>query len=169
VSAPDFSRMVKARHLPPGPLTLEASKTERTALAERFGVVAVDGLRAEVTLSPDKQAVVADGRLRADLVQNCAVSGEDFPTRIDEPLALRFVPPSAHPPEEEIEFDADEPDEIEYEGEAFDLGEAVAQTLALAIDPYARGPNADAVRKEVGLTGEGEAGPFAALAALKKM
>jgi uncharacterized metal-binding protein YceD (DUF177 family) len=156
--------MVKARHLPPGPLTLEASETERAALAERFGVVTVDRLRAEVTLTPDKQAIVAEGRLRADLVQNCAVSGEDFPTRIDEPLALRFVPPSAHPPEEEIEFDADEPDEIEYGGEAFDLGEAVAQTLALAIDPYAIGPEADRARAEAGLsTDDQPRGPLADL------
>lgn len=169
MSAPEFSRMVKARHLPAKPMVLEATAEERAALAERFGVVAIDGLRAEVVLRPDKQAIVAEGRFSARLVQNCAVSTEDFPVTVEEPLALRFVPPAADGPEEEIELDADAYDEIEYEGGSFDLGEAVAQTLGLAIDPYARGPDADAVRKAAGLIEEGAAGPLAeALAALKK-
>jgi hypothetical protein len=44
----------------------------------------------------------------------------------------------------------------------------MAQSLALAIDPYATGPEAERVRKEAGLLGEAASGPFAALAALKK-
>jgi hypothetical protein len=44
----------------------------------------------------------------------------------------------------------------------------VAQSLALAIDPYIVGPNGRAVRKKAGLLDEAAAGPFAALAALKK-
>ena len=43
----------------------------------------------------------------------------------------------------------------------------VRKTLALAIDPYAVGPEAERVRKEV-LSDEAASGPFAALAALKK-
>ncbi|MEM8726635.1 MAG: DUF177 domain-containing protein, partial [Pseudomonadota bacterium] len=69
-----------------------------------------------------------------------------------------------------IELDAEDCDEIEYAGDMFDLGEAVAQTLGLAIDPYAEGPNADAARKAAGIVEEGEQdGPLAAaLTALKK-
>ena len=60
-------------------------------------------------------------------------------------------------------------DEIFYEGDSFDLGEAVAQSLALAIDPFACGPDADRVRQEKGLSADDQpSGPFAALAALKK-
>ena len=59
-------------------------------------------------------------------------------------------------------------DEIEYEGTQFDLGEQIAQTLSLAIDPYATGPNAERVRKQAGLGDEAGSGPFAALAALRK-
>jgi hypothetical protein len=44
----------------------------------------------------------------------------------------------------------------------------VAQSLALAIDPYAVGPNAEQARKDGGLLDPGAAGPFAALAALKR-
>ena len=50
---------------------------------------------------------------------------------------------------------------------ALDLGEAIAQSLALAVDPFATGPGAEQARKEAGLMDEGAAGPFAALAALK--
>ena len=59
-------------------------------------------------------------------------------------------------------------DEIPFEGHVFDLGEAVAQSLALAIDPYAVGPNAEQARKDAGIGDEAASGPFAALAALKK-
>ena len=154
MTAPEFSRSVKARHLPTAPLVLEPNAEERAALARRFGVVAVDSARAEVSLSPDKFAVRVDGTLTADLVQTCAVSGENFPVRIEEPLALRFVPPSDAPSEEEIELDSSEEDEIEYTGDSFDLGEAVAQSLALAIDPYACGPEAETIRKEAGISGD---------------
>ena len=73
---------------------------------------------------------------------------------VDVPLALRFVPaapPRAVENEEEIELSADECDEIEYEGDSFDLGEALAQTLGLAIDPYATGPGAEAARQAAGI------------------
>src|SRR5690606_36231133 len=167
VTAPEFSRPIDARHLPTAPLALSASAEERAALAARFGLVSIDRLEAEVTLTPDGEAVAASGRLRAAIVQSCAVSGEDLPVEIDEPIALRFVP-SAPVTEEEVELEADELDEIEFDDHGFDLGEAVAQTLALAIDPYAVGPDAEKVRKEAGLLDEGAAGPFAALAALQQ-
>ena len=58
--------------------------------------------------------------------------------------------------------------EIAFEGDDIDLGEAVAETLGLAIDPYARGPDAEAARRAAGLSDEdAPTGPFAALAALK--
>jgi hypothetical protein len=44
----------------------------------------------------------------------------------------------------------------------------VAQSLSLAVDPYAAGPNAEQARKDAGLGDEAASGPFAALAALKK-
>ena len=70
-------------------------------------------------------------------------------------------------PEEEIELSADACDEIDYTGLTFDLGEALAQTLALAIDPFAQGPDADRARVQHGLAGETGGGAFAALAAFK--
>jgi uncharacterized metal-binding protein YceD (DUF177 family) len=167
MSAPEFSRLVDRRHLPTQPLRLVADEAARKALAKRFSLVAVNRLEANVSLEADGDAVNAEGSLTADIVQSCAVTGDDLPVKIAEPLALRFVPEST-PAAEEVELTEEELDEIAYSGTTFDLGEAVSQSLALAIDPYATGPGAEEVRKEKGLSDEAASGPFAALAALKK-
>jgi uncharacterized metal-binding protein YceD (DUF177 family) len=166
---PEFSRWFDVRTLSERPVTLTASTAEREALARRFGLLAVDRLEAELTLRREKEVVAVTGQLTASVVQSCAVSGEPLPVTIEEPIALEFVPATrSHRPDEEIELAAQDCDQIEFTGSNVDLGEAVAQSLALAIDPYATGPQADAARARHGLLGEEAAGPFAALAALKK-
>jgi uncharacterized metal-binding protein YceD (DUF177 family) len=167
VSAPEFSRPVDERQITAKPIELEATAEERKALARRFALVAIKSLKAKVALERAGEALMARGRLSAAIVQSCAVSGEDLSVAIEEPLALRFVP-AALPEEEEVELEEGDLDEIPFEGHIFDLGEAVAQSLVLAIDPYAVGPEAERVRKEAGLSDESVSGPFAALAALKK-
>lgn len=165
----EFSRVVRLHQITGKPVVLQPDKPEMAALAQRFALAAVHRLKAEVTLVADGAIVTATGRLLADILQHCAVSGEEFPVHIDEQLALRFVPESRAPKEEELEIQAEDCDEIFYRGESFDLGEAVAQGLGLAIDPFARGPDADAFRQQAGILGEDTpSGPFAALAALKK-
>ncbi|MBA4043274.1 MAG: DNA-binding protein [Erythrobacter sp.] len=166
----ELTRMIKARPLPAGTVVIEATPEERAALAARFGLGAVQSLRAEVALDQKARAIRATGRLHAEIMQPCAISAEDFPVTIDEPVDLRFVEDSGRPMTEdeamEIELEADDCDEIAFTGEMFDLGEAIAQTLGLAIDPYAEGPNADAARKAAGIIKEGEQdGPLAALLA----
>ena len=165
----EFTRMIDLRQLVLEPLHFEATEAECAALAQRFDLVAVKRLVADVALEQDRNKVLAKGRLDADVVQSCAISGEDLPVRIAEPLNLRFVPAgTAHRPDEEVELALDDLDEIEFSGTAIDLGEALAQSMALAIDPFAEGPDADRVRRELGLLDEGSAGPFAALAKLKQ-
>ncbi len=164
----EFSHWIDIRHLPNGELTLAATPDQCAALARRFALVSVGRLEARVVLSHEGIAVLARGRLNADIVQSCAISGEDLPVTIDEPVLLRFTAEQPAGGQEEIEITADDCDEIAYSGTRFDLGEALAQSLALAIDPFATGPEADAARQREGLLGEGEAGPFAALAKLRK-
>lgn len=168
MTRPEFSRIEDVRQADGRTVRLEASEAERAALARRFDIVRVDSLVAEVTIDRAGEAVTANGRMEADIVQSCAVSGEDLPVSVREPLAFRFVPPSQHRPDEELELDAEDCDEIEFTGTAFDLGEAVAQSLALAIDPFLTGPDADEARRKAGLLDQEASGPFAALAALKK-
>ena len=169
MDTPEFSRIYDVRHLPAAPQALSASEAECAALAKRFGLVAVKRLEAQAVLIAEGRQVTATGRISADIIQSCAVSGEDLPAKIDEPLALRFVPDGpAAAPDEEIELSEDALDEIPYDGTQVDLGEAGAQGMVLAIDPYAVGPEAERVRQNAKLMGEAAAGPFAALAKLKK-
>lgn len=166
MSTPEFSRPFDVRQLDHKAVRLVADENERTALAKRFDLVRIDRLEAEIVLERDGQALDARGTLGADIVQSCAVSAEDLPVAIREDLAFRFVPAAGgHRPDEEVELEADELDEIEFSGTSVDLGEAVAQSLALAIDPFATGPEAEEARR---LLDDGSAGPFAALAALKQ-
>jgi len=75
--------------------------------------------------------------------------------------------PAVGGPDEEVELSERELDLIFYDGTAIDLGEAVAETLALSLDPYPRAPNAEEALKAAGVKSEEEAGPFAALAGLR--
>lgn len=170
MSANEFSRVVDLRSIGSEPVAIKADASERAALAQRFGLIAIDRLEAEIILAADGAEVQATGRLHAAIIQSCAVSGEDLPAAIEEPLAFRFVPRPQGPdaPDEEIELEGDELDEIPYSGTSFDLGEAVAQSLALAIDPYATGPEAERARRDANLSTPEASGPFAALAALRK-
>lgn len=168
MTEPEFSHIVDVRRIDGRTEHLSADAGERAELAKRFGLVRIDRLDAELRLERTGAVVAATGRLNASFVQSCAVSGDDLPVDVSEPLEFRFVPAAETQPDEEIELGAENLDEIEYDGERIDLGEAVAQSLALAIDPFAVGPEAERVRQEAGLMEPEDAGPFAALKALKK-
>jgi uncharacterized metal-binding protein YceD (DUF177 family) len=165
---PEWVRIADIRHLPTGTQDIVGDETTRRRLAGRFGLSAIDRLVATVTFDVHDATISVTGRIRAAIIQVCAISGEDFPVAIDEAVNLRFVPVrDAAAPDEEIEITADDCDEIEYAGLTFDLGEALAQTLALSIDPFAQGPDADRARAEHGLAGNAGNGAFAALAGFK--
>ncbi|MEP3049737.1 MAG: DUF177 domain-containing protein [Erythrobacter sp.] len=173
----ELSRPIKAKPLPLQAIVIDADEQERGALAGRFALPAIHALHAEIALSEGSDAILGIGSLQAEIIQNCAISGEEFPVAIAEDITLKFVAelaPDARLPEggdgAEIELDAEDCDEIEYSGDMFDVGEAVAQSLGLAIDPYAEGPNAETARAAAGIAKEGEQdGPLAEmLTALKK-
>lgn len=150
-------------------LELVAGDEERRAIAERLGLASLDRLEASATLERDGPRVRARGRVRAELEQNCVATGEPVRETVDEPFDILFVPePAALAPEEEVELSGEECDTVFYAGGAIDLGSAIADTLALAIDPYPRRPGAEATLREAGVLSEEQAGPFAALAKLKK-
>lgn len=166
----EFSRPVKLDALggEPRALAISADEAERRALAKRFGLLALDSLEAELGLVRDGDMVTLTGRLGARATQACVASGAPVPALIDEPIALLFRPTSAEAgPDEEVELDEAELDVLFHDGAAIDVGEAVAQSLALALDPYPRAPDAEAALRQAGVRSEAEAGPFAALATLK--
>jgi uncharacterized metal-binding protein YceD (DUF177 family) len=105
--------------------------------------------------------LVAHGQLHAEVVQTCVVSLEDFPASVDERFTVLFVPVG----EESEDDDPATPDEISYENGVIDLGEAAAEQLALALDPYPRAPGAELPDS----ANNPEDHQFAALAALKRL
>ena len=166
---PEFSRAFRLDELGAAPraVAVVAEDAERSALASRFGLLSIEALSATADLTRDGDVVTAAGKLLARVVQACVASGDPVPASIAEDFALRFVPRAANPEAEEVELEEGELDEIDSEGSAVDLGEAVAQTLALALDPFPRSPGADEELRAAGVIGEEDAGPFAALKALK--
>ena len=149
-------------------LDLVANASECAAVAERLGLLSLDRLEAHAVLSRDGEQIRARGRIKASLDQACVATGEPVTQHIDEPFDLQFMPaPNAAQADEEVELSGDDLDTIFHDGSAIDLGGAIADTLALSLDPYPRSAGADAALKEAGVMSEEEAGPFAALAALK--
>lgn len=170
MTPPEFSRPVRVDSLgeAPRPLRIEAEEAERSALARRFGLVAVDRLAADLALSRDGADVAMRGALSARVTQACAATGAPVDAEVEVPFGLVFRPqPTPAGREEEIELGEAELDVVFYDAAAIDVGEAVAETLALNLDPYLRAPGAEQALRRAGIRSEEEAGPFGALAGLR--
>ena len=138
---------------------VDARQEECRALALRMGVEAILGLTCRFELRRgESDTVAATGALRARVRQVCVVSLEPFEAEVAEDFALRFVPEGRESDELDLESD----DEVSYAGGVLDLGEATAEQLALALDPFPRKPGAalpDAAEEDAG-------NPFSALSRL---
>lgn len=150
-------------------IELVADEDEREAIAKRLGLQSLERLDAHATLRRESDRVRAEGRIRAALEQSCIATGEAVPEHLDEAFEIVFVPePGDGGREEEVELASQDCDVVFYEGGAIDLGTAIADTLALSVDPYPRSAGAEAALREAGVISETEAGPFAGLAKLMK-
>ncbi|WP_404373457.1 YceD family protein [Sphingomonas sp. MMS24-J45] len=171
VPPPEFSRIERIDTIGAGARTvsISADEAERAALATRFGLLAVDRLEATFSVRREAAGIVAQGRVDAIVVQACSVTDEPLPVTVAEEVALRFVTDQEVAAEDEIELDPDALDTMAYDGNGVDLGEAAAETMALALDPFPRGPNAAAALRAAGVISEEEAKPAGALAGLKSL
>ena len=167
--APEFSRLIRLNEIGDGSRErqIEANEAERKALARRFGLLSLGRLEARLRIVPEAKSWLLSGALSADLEQPCVATGEPVPAHIEAPFSVRFVRDLESPEAEEIELSDADCDLIELDGERIDMGETVAQSLALNLDPYPRAPDADARLRELGVLTEADAGPFAALKGLK--
>ena len=166
----DFDQRLQLDQIRDGDrLDLSAGEAECASIAERLGLLSLDRLEAHAVLGRDGQRIRATGRIKAALEQACVATGEPVPAHVDEAFDITFLPePRAGGPEDEIELGANDLDAMFHDGSAIELGSAIVDSLALALDPYPRSAGADAALKEAGVLSEEEAGPFAALAALKE-
>lgn len=168
--APEFHRPVAVDRIGPAGREIEvvADAAECAALTTRMAIPAVLALRCRFRLTPEPGGVVvAEGELHARLRRECVVSLELFETALDERFRLRFVPAGAAVDEDEDDeapLDVESDDEVPYPGGSIDLGEAAAEQLALAMDPYPRKPDASLPEEAA----EPAESPFAALARLRK-
>ena len=174
MTEPELSRTVRIDTLGtlPRALEIDADAGERDALARRFGLIAVDHLSAEAELVRHGEMIRARGRLAAHVTQSCVATGLPVPETIAEEFDIEFrSEQSSGGADEEIELGEGELDVVFYSGASVDMGEAVAETLSLALDPYPRAPEADRALGEAGVKSEEQAreesSPFAGLAALK--
>ena len=123
------------------PMHIKASPAECQALAQRFQLVHLDLLDAEVKIWRAGKVIWLEGHMQAKGAQACVVSGAPVAFDVRETLKLRFVPTETALGEE-VELESEALDELPIEGGRIDAGEAVAQSLSLALDPYPRADEA---------------------------
>ncbi len=136
----EFSHRLPLAHVPAAGqrLRLEAGPAEREALARRFELLSLHSLAADLHLKPgDGGGILVKGELTAELDQACGITLVPIRQSVCEPVAWRLLPEGMEPSDGE-----DDPDDIETEQGVADLGEALAQQLSLALDPYPRAPGA---------------------------
>lgn len=126
---------------------IEATKAETTALAERFGIVALHALKSSLFLyrNDEKDAFIVSGCIKASLVQQCIVTLTDVTEEIDEEFELMLVSPEVanQLDNDEAYLDPDAPDYDALEGPTIELGEVVAQTLSVMMNPYPKKENVE--------------------------
>lgn len=153
----------------------EATEVERVQLAASLGIVDIPELSAEIALNRDQKGIIyLDGRLSAEVVQNCVVSLVPVTQAIDEEISLRLVQGDSRqastPAKSDAEINVDpmqeDPPEI-VTGRSIDLGSIVIEHLVLAIDPYPRAPGALAPDNPVADSPESRDSPFSVLEKLR--
>lgn len=160
---PEFSRPVQLDRIGRDGRkeAVQANEHERAVLALRFGLPAIDELTCSFDLRPEgHDRVAAQGLLTARIRQTCVATLEEFPATLVESFAVRFVPEG----ELSASLDIEAPDEVPFAGGTIDLGEATAEQLGLALDPFPRKEDAE----DPGEEDQPKPGPFAKLAALRK-
>jgi uncharacterized metal-binding protein YceD (DUF177 family) len=163
---PEFSRPIKLDQIggKGHVVALSATAEECVALAARFDLISLSSLTASLTVSREGEIVALSGEFSAAVTQACIASAEPVTVAIHELVHVRFVPDA--PDGEEVELDSADCDVMEHDGQSIDLGEAIAQSLALALDPYPRSPNAEAALRTAGVKSEEDVRPLGALGVL---
>jgi hypothetical protein len=169
---PEFSRPLDVTRVPPrGSLeTISAEPPECAALARRFGLPALHSLEAELQVSRWRgEGLKIKGRFATDLDQTCVVSLDTFRSRLSDEFETYFLPAgTSSGGDSALIANGDaEP----FANGIVDMGEAVAEAVALALDPYPRKPGATFadVMEDDGSSGVGREGnPFAGLERLRK-
>lgn len=153
-------------------LRIVADETARRALARRFDLIAIDSFIADISVNriQGSPLIRVSGSICADIVQACVVSQEPVATRIAEAVFVRLGPQDQDDAEAVFDIGDEDPPEP-LSGDTIELGELLAQILAVAIDPYPRAAGVappSAAGTEDAIAGKQGRRPFETLAILKK-
>jgi len=171
VTANEFSHVVKISEVGNHSrnLRLSADEAARHALMARFDLAALYNLEAEISLKHEADAVIATGRFTASLAQFCIATHDPVPAKLDEAIHIQFIVEPTSNGEVELELAPEDCDTMFHDGQTIDLGEAVAQSMGLALNPYPRSPEAEKILKAAGVKSEEDVAPAGALAGLKDL
>ena len=146
---PLFSRTIRAGQIGQARRAerIAADAPARAALAAAYGLPEIAELTGDFLLSREAGGVIAAALgLRARLTQTCVVTLEPFESVLTEQARLRFVPAATIGEAADLgavdEAALEAPDDLPYTADSIDLGAALAEQLALALDPYPRRPGA---------------------------
>jgi uncharacterized metal-binding protein YceD (DUF177 family) len=162
---PEFARLVPLTRLRGEPSRQEivANPAERAALAERFGLVSLDRLAAEVELVREPGGtILLTAAYAADFAQECIVTLDPVPGSVAERFQLRYGPAEA---EADAPAGDDDPAYEPLDADTIDIGEAVAQEFSLSLPPFPRAPGAVV---EIDDCEAPDDGPFAGLATFQR-
>ncbi len=139
-----------------------ASDEERKNLAVRFQFLDVLSLSAELTVCVSaRNCWDVVGQMSGSVVQACCSTGAPISETVDFMIEERYVRNVSSQEAVEVRMDVTEP----LENEAINIGELLAQSLAIAVTPWPRAHGAP----ETYTSGEELPDhPFAGLAALKR-
>ena len=163
----EFARPVDIARLAPGETVFDiaATPTECAALARRFALLGIDRLAARVGIERIEGGLVrVIAEFSAAVVQECVVTLEPVASTLSEQVTLLFSEAGDAPEALVLSAEAEPIEPIS--GGIIDIGEAVAQQLSLALDPYPRAPGAAAALPDAIAENKGSA--FAALAKWKE-
>ncbi len=145
-----FVKWLKVDRIKREPLTFSftANETERADLAGRLGILELTSLEAsgEVKRKGPRDLLELTGKVVADAVQACVVSLEPVPQKIEETFSICYTFSKEDIVLEETEYvvGKDEEDLPELvEGGQIDVVLALAEQIALALDPYPRAEGAE--------------------------
>lgn len=123
---------------------IEADEGERKALAERLDLLRLDGLKARIGLSRSSEGLIRlKAKFKAKCVQSCIVALQPVSQELDEEFELFFKEDAGLNEKTVLEVTIE--DELwpePFNQGRIDIGEAVSQQLALALDPYPRASGA---------------------------
>ena len=146
----EFPRSIDVSNLPANGLdiSVQATLAEREALCRRFELEELRVLEARVRVERARDgdggaAIRVQAELHGEVLQQCVVTLEPFPAEVDEEFVIlfQFSTTELGGSGDFEDIMAEDLPEL-LDTQEIDVGELVAQHMALALNPYPRSPGA---------------------------